>query len=559
MLDRETYTGIVSELGHKRALAAALREKKLRTERTRQSARGGLIRFIEYFWHLLEPGRDFVTGWPLEALCLHLEALSYGEVPDNRLLINVPPGFMKSLVTNVFWPAWEWGPLNRPHLRYVSFSYNSDLTERDNRRFLTLLESRKYQELWGLRKERRDGKLVELGVALRKAGEKLVSNSMMGWKLATSIGGTGTGERGDRVLLDDPHNVKEAESDAVRTSTVTWFREAMSNRLNDIDKSAIIVIMQRVHENDVSGEIITEGLPYQHLLIPMEYDVNRAYATCIGWRDPRTTDRQLAWPERFPDKSLNEFRSRPFMWAGQYQQTPEPRGGGIIKREYWRIWDPPDGKFPVFEYKLASLDSAYTDKEQNDPSGFTIWCVFIDKNGRPRAMLTHAWRKHLLLHGPDIPRLPNESPAAYKHRTSSEWGLCEWVAHDCRRFGVNHLMIENKASGKSVAQELRRLYQNDLWTIEERNVDGDKVARAHAEQSLFAKGLCYRPDRDWAQMVEDEMAVFPNGRFKDLTDSSTQALKKLRELGLLRHDEEIVADEQEAMRHYSAPKPLYPA
>lgn len=544
MLADDVYHEIIGELGHKRALAAALREKKLRLERDRQKSRGGLLRFVEYYWDIIEPNRELVIGWPLEALCLHLEALSYGEIPDNRLLANVPPGFMKSLVVNVYWPAWEWGPRNQPHLRYVSFSYSVDLTERDNRRFLTLLQSKRYQELWP--------------ITLHKAGERLVSNDTMGWKLATSVGGVGTGERGDRVLLDDPHNVREAESDAIRTSTVRWFREAMSNRLNDLSKSAIVVIMQRVHEDDVSGEIIANGLPYEHLLIPMEYDENRAYQTCIGWRDPRTRDGELAWPDRFPDKSLDEFRQLDYMWAGQYQQTPEPRGGGIIKREYWNIWEHPGGKFPPFEFLLASLDSAYTEKEENDPSGFTIWGVWLNEHNRPRAMLVNAWRKRLLIHGKDVPRLPGENDKDYWRRASPEWGLVEWTAHSCRRFKVNHLVIENKASGKSVAQEIQRLYQNEQWTVEERDVKGDKVARCHAEQPLFAKGLCWRPDREWAQMVEDEMAVFPHGRYKDLTDSSTQALKCLRERGLLRHNEEVLAEEQAQMAHRSEPQPLYP-
>ena len=547
MLDETVYSEIIGELGHKRALAAALREKKLRLERSRQEARGGLIRFIEYYWPIIEPNRELVIGWPLEALCLHLEALSYGEIPNNRLLANVPPGFMKSLIVNVFWPAWEWGPRNQPHLRYVSFSYSSDLTERDNRRFLTLLQSQKYQELWGDR------------VKLRKAGERLVSNDKMGWKLATSVGGVGTGERGDRVLLDDPHNVREAESEAVRTSTVRWFREAMSNRLNDLDKSVVVVIMQRVNEDDVAGEIISKGLPYQHLLIPMEYDPMRAHATCIGWRDPRTKDKELAWPERFPDHSLNEFRSLPYMWACQYQQTPEPRGGGIIKRDYWQLWDPPDGKFPPLELTIASLDSAYTDKEQNDPSGFTVWGLFnCPRTRRRRVILLRAWRKRLLIHGQDVPRIPGESDAAFWKRASPEWGLCEWVAHSCRRFKVNRLLIENKASGKSVGQEMQRLYSNDDWIVEERNVDGDKTARAHAEQPLFAKELVYAPDREWAQMVIDEAAVFPNGRYKDLTDSTTQALKWLRENRYLRHNEEILAQEHEDMMHRPQTSALYP-
>src|SRR5262249_46157765 len=178
-----------------------------------------------YFWKVLEPATQFIEGWPMEAVCEHLEAVTFGEI--NRLLINVPPGFCKSLIVDVFWPAWEWGPMRMAHLRYVAFSYTARLTDRDNERFSILICSGEYQALYG------DAVVVD------KTGQKKISNTLMGWKLASSIGGVGTGERGDRIIFDDPHNVREAESEIVRTDTVTWFREGMSNRLNDPTSGAI--------------------------------------------------------------------------------------------------------------------------------------------------------------------------------------------------------------------------------------------------------------------------------------------------------------------------------
>ena len=195
-------------------LELAIRAGKNRLAKKRHSRPGGLLQFVKDFWHVLEPETKFVDGWPLEVICRHLEAVTAGEI--NRLLINVPPGFMKSLLTDVFWPAWEWGPMNLEHMRYVTFSYSSSLTERDNQRFGDLICSEEYQELYGDR------------VQVKKRGEKIVSNARTGWKLASSIGGVGTGQRGNRIILDDPHNVKEAESDTVRQEAVRWFREAMS-------------------------------------------------------------------------------------------------------------------------------------------------------------------------------------------------------------------------------------------------------------------------------------------------------------------------------------------
>jgi predicted phage terminase large subunit-like protein len=489
-----------------------------------------LLAFTKRHWSALEPGRALVEGWALEAICDHLEAVTYGDI--NRLLINVPPGFMKSLLCNVFWPAWMWGPQSLAHLRLVSFSYAASLTYRDNGRFRDLLISPDYQRLWNDR------------FALRKIGEERVTNDKMGFKFASSVGGVGTGERGDIVVLDDPHNVKESESDVVRQETVRWFREGMSNRLNDMEKSAICIIMQRVHENDVSGAAIEMG-DYEHLMIPMEYD-GRRYHTSIGWTDPREEDGELAWEDRFSAKTVEALKTvlGPYGYAGQYQQAPTPRGGGIFKRDWWQLWGNPDDpqdpefkKFPACEYIIASLDTAYTEKTENDYSALTIWGVWKDRNGLSRAILMSAWRDRLAIHE-----------------------VVERVAASCRRFKVDRLLIESKAAGISAAQEIRRLHSNEGYGVQLLDPKGgDKVARAYAVQHLFSDGMVYAPDRDWADMVMTEMASFPRAPHDDLVDSATQALKHLRDTGLLIHGAEMAAEvEQEMLHKPHRPQPLYP-
>lgn len=538
------------------AVKRALLRKWAKDEQCRP---GGLYAFVKHFWHVLEPKTEFKDGWAIQALCLHLEAITLGTFQVPRLLANVPPGFMKSLLTNVFWPAWEWGPMNMPHLRTISFSYAAHLTQRDNGKFRDLVRSREYQALYGDR-----FKLIADGV------EK-VANDKTGWRYASSVLGVGTGERGDRAILDDPHNVKDGESETVRTKTVRWFDEAMSNRLNDLEKSAIVVIMQRVNEADVSGHIIDHEPDYVHLMIAMEYD-GRHCETPI-WSDPRTKIGELAWPERYPDRTLTRFRRNPYMWAGQYQQTPEPRGGGLFKRDWWGLERVPIGSAPPqCDYIVASLDSAYTKEERNDPSGFTCWGVYRDRNDNPKILLLGAWRKHLELHGPHVERKKGENERIYQDRLRKSWGLVEWVAHDCRRLRVNKLLIESKASGLSVAQEIQRLYASKNWGVEMVNPEGDKFARAVAITHLFADGLVHVPasniepddkdsdlvPRDWAQLVIDETATFPNGRFRDLTDSTTQALKHLREIGLAVRTEEREEERLAQSSINERPLPLYP-
>lgn len=565
---------------------------------------GGLIAFVRYYWHILEPETPFVDGWPLWAMCEHLEAVTAGRL--TRLLINVPPGSMKSLLVNVFWPAWEWGPMGKSHFRYVTFSYSASLTERDNGKFRDLVTNDSYRSLYG------GG---EKGVRIRNKTTLKVYNSRTGWKLASSVGGVGTGERGDRIILDDPHNVKDAESETVRSETVRWFRESLSSRFNN-DQTAFIVIMQRVHEDDVSGVILANDLGYCHLCIPMEYDWKRQtdadnspVETKIGWADPRwidpdeagsidtaieEADGSLAWPDRFSGTAVEQLKKDlgPYAYAGQYQQSPAPRGGGLFKEAWWQLWDPPVGKFPPCEYIVASLDSAFTEKEQNDPSALTVWGIFtpdettlaggeVDQRtglvwhatGRKRIILLHAWRKHLQFSGPRFERDKDEiirpgmtegekraRNQRYRLRTQPHWGLVEHVRDTCLRFKVNRLLIEAKASGMSAADELRNRYNDESYSIQTCQVKGDKIARALACQATFSNELVYAPDREWAQMVIEEMAVFPNGKHDDLTDSTTQAICHLRAMGLAETDEETTASEMESVMHRSGKKlsALYP-
>lgn len=543
---------------------------------------GGLIAFVRYFWHVLEPETPFVDGWPLWAICEHLEAVTFGEI--TRLLINVPPGFAKSLIVDVFFPAWEWGAMDKRHYRYVAFSYSASLTERDNDKFRTLVANAEYQRLYGPIRTKVENGQQQAGVALRNKTTLKVMNTHTGWKLASSVGGVGTGERGDRIIIDDPHNVVEAESQTVRGEAVRWFRESISSRFNDLDTGALIVIMQRVHEDDVAGTILSLGLGYCHLMIPWEFDPDRAMATSIGWMDPRhdpdnpdANAGEPAWRERFSDQAMARTKEElgPYAWASQYLQAPAPRGGGIFQRAWWQLYDSPDGKFPVFEFVLASLDSAFTENEENDPSGFTVWGVFR-KDGQRRIMLIHAWRKHLAFSADrEIlkPRAgehcawgaaPRDARArrgwwAWRNRTQEHWGLMEWVNDTCSRFKIDKLLIEAKASGISAAQELRNRFGLQDWAIQLCPVSGDKYARALACQATFSQGLVYAPLRDWADLVIDEMATFPKHKYKDLTDSATQAIKHLRDIGLAQTDEEAAAAETERVRHRSNPPPVYPA
>lgn len=456
-----------------------------------------------------------------------------------------------SMLLNIFWPAWEWGAKARPDLRYVSFSYSSILTERDNEKFHYLLASPEYQALYGR------------VVKITKEGVGRIANTARGWKFASSVGGVGTGERGDRILADDLHKVSEAESETVREATTTWFRESMQNRLNDLGRGAIIVLGQRVNGDDVSGVIIEEYPDYVHLCIPMEYDARDLdedgfkVQTSIGWEDERTDEGQLAWPERYPGHVLEAFKSRPYLWAGQYQQSPTIRGGAIIRNEYWRIWnaaamaehDVKLGSFPPLEFVIASLDGAFTEKKENDWSALTVWGVWLNLQGDPKVILMDAWHKRLSLHGTsELVQMRGETGEEFKHRQMENWGIVEHVAATCKKHKIDKLIIEAKGPGYSVAQEMRRLYSREPWVVQLYDPGQmDKVARVWTVQHLFTDGMIWRPETEWARMVEDEFGKFPKGAHDDLVDSGVQALTVLRRSGFASRVDEAHAALEEML------------
>jgi predicted phage terminase large subunit-like protein len=513
-----------------------------------------LAYFIRKAWSVIEPGQPYVHGWHIDYLCAHLEAITAGMENDdgspyNRLLINIPPGTMKSLTVGVFWPAWEWGPMNMPHMRYVCASHSQDLAIRDGLRMRRLLMSEWYRSLWGDR-------VVLTGDQNQKTK---FENTATGFRQAAAAGSI-TGARGDRVVIDDPLSVDGANSDAVRDSTNQWFLEAVPTRLNNPKSSAIVVVMQRLHEEDVSGVILEKELGYDHIMLPMRYDPSRAMPTALGYKDPRREDGELLFPERFPIEVVDrdEKAMGPYATAGQFQQTPEPRGGGIVKREWWQLWDA--DAYPAMDYVIASVDTAYTEKSENDMSALTVWGIYsvdtvaqitkvqsrsgtlheysmsLDRTyaeQHPKLMMMMAWQDRLPLHE-----------------------LVKKVAETCSRMRVDLLLIEGKASGLSVAQEIRRLYGSEPWGVQIVNPGSqDKMSRLYSIQHLFAEGLVYAPDRSWADMVITQCAQFPRAKHDDLVDTVSMALRHLRTANLLSRPTEYL---EELDRNRSKPSKMAP-
>jgi predicted phage terminase large subunit-like protein len=518
-----------------------------------------LSAFVRAAWHVIEPSQPYVEGFHIEFVCAHLEAITNGDLNDdgtyyNRLLVNVPPGTMKSLLVGVFWPAWEWGPRNMPNMRYVCASHSLELAIRDSLRMRRLVTDDWYQGHWGDR----------VTITGDQNAKAKFETTATGSRQACAFTGI-TGYRGDRVVIDDPHSVDDANSDAKRDSVTTLFKEAVTSRLNNPDRSAIVVVMQRLHERDVSGVILENDMGYDHIMLPMRFDPNRQCVTRLGYADPREEDGELLFPDRFPLHVVerDEAAMGPYATAGQYQQSPEPRGGGIVKDQWWQPWD--KSEYPDIEYIVAALDTAYTTKAENDPSALTVWGVFsasgtqeatrmVDRYGRPiesatssqsealgataKVMLMYAWQDRLAI-----------------------GDLVVKVEDICTRMKVDTLLIENKAAGHSVAQELRRVFNSAKFGVQMYDPKTlDKVARLYSIQHIFSEGMVYAPNKDWAEMVIRQTSSFPRGAHDDLVDTVSMGLKHLRDVGMLTRAPERMAEiEDSRVFHGNQNEPLYNA
>jgi len=505
---------------------------ELSLRQTREVCTDSLIAFHKAAWREIDPA-PYSANWHLDAIAEHLEAVTRGEI--RRLLINIPPRCSKSLLTSVSWPAWVWAqerdpdyPLSGPQVSFLYASYSQVLSQRDSLKMRRLLASQWFQERW-----------PDVRIRADKDTERKFESTAGGARLATSVDGTLTGEGGDVIVVDDPINAKQANYETVRQACNDWWDEAMPTRLNSQKYGAKVVVMQRLHEDDLTGHIIerAQDEDWCTLIIPMEYDGDWRPPTVLGWTDPRESEGELLWPERFPRSAIDLLKRDlgPFAAAGQLQQQPSPRGGGIIDRAWWQLWpapgyEPPLGEkatYPMTSLRVGSIDTAYGDKEENAWNAMTVWGVWQDQKERPKVVMMEAWRARLPLRGV----IPPECKTDEERRP--HWGLAEKIADTIRRRQLDIVLIEDKTRGKDLSAEIYRLLRDGECQIVMVQPQGDKVARLHACQAMFADRMVYAPDTVWAEQVISEVASFPKSKWADWTDTVSMFLQYARSSGIL--------------------------
>lgn len=440
-----------------------------------------LIDFVKASWHILEPGNPYIHGWHVDAICEHLEAVSRGEI--TRLLINVPPGTMKSTLSSVFWPAWEWA--TKPHLRTIGASHSQSLAIRDTMKMRRLIQSDWYQERWP--------------TALTTDNNQKTSfeNDKTGFRQAVAVASM-TGARGDRVIWDDPHSVEAALSEAHRETALRVFRETLPTRLNSPERSAIVIIMQRLHENDVSGYILENDLGYEHLMLPMEFEEDRKCYTSIGWEDPREHEGELLFPQRFPQSVVDRDKKvmGDMAFAGQYQQRPAPRSGGFFRWEKIEIVN----TAPKIKRSVRFWDKAGTDGGGAYSAGVKIG---LGEDGFYYVL--------------DVVR---GQWSAFKRETIiKQTAIMDGIEVD--------IWIEQEpgSGGKESAESTIKNLAG--FNIKSERPTGDKALRAEPYAVQVEAGNIKVVNAEWNQDFIGEHKTFPVGKYKDQIDAAGGAFNKL--------------------------------
>lgn len=490
----------------------------------REDAEKSLRDFVKLAWHVVEPSEKLVWTWTMDAIVDHLEAVTAGDI--RKLLINVPPGFSKSMLVNVLWPAWEW--IRRPDLRYISWAYNQTLTIRDNRRCRHVIESDLYQSMWGDRFQ----------LAGDQNAKVRFDTDKMGFRIATSVGGMGTGERGHRNIIDDPHSVQGAESEAEREGALDWFANTLPTRTINGATSAFIGIMQRTNEADVSGHILTHALGWDHLLIEMRYEgadhsVRKAFSlpatTAIGWKDPRPDIIQavddyavangetvwtqvarhmamLASPERFPEHVILELEKQMesfggiYAVAGQLQQAPVSKSGGMFDKA-WFTKIIPLSELPQTNAKPArAWDFAGSTKKT---SPYTA---------SARGFL-HAGAVYIT----DI-TCDRWEAADLENR------VVDQAEFDGRFVEQDWPQDPGQAGKAQVASMAKRLHG---YVVHSSPETGEKSVRAAPFAAQAKRGNVVLVEGAWNAGAVSELALFPRGKFKDRVDAISRLYARL--------------------------------
>ena len=445
-------------------------------------SRYDLHTFAHRAFRELNPTATLLHNWHNELICAKLEPCLQGEI--NRLIINVPPRSLKSHIATVAFPAYVLG--RHPSTQIICASYGQDLANKHALDCRTLMASAWYEHLFpGTR------------LSSQKQSVQEFATTRNGYRLAASVGGVLTGRGADIIVIDDPLKPDEALSETQRNAANEWFDHTLYSRLNDKRNGRIIIIMQRLHEDDLVGHVLErENWELVRLPAIAEEEEVHEIKTAFGTRTICRHVGEALHPEREPLEVLHHLRRTigEYNFAGQYQQLPAPLGGGMVKAQWFGSYVP--GEEPrKFDLIFQSWDTANKSTELSDFSVCTTWGV-----KRKKLYLLKVFRKRL-----DYPNLKRA------------------VREQAQLLGPKNILIEDKASGTQLIQEL---IQEGVYGVTRYDPGAlDKIMRLNSVTSTIENGFVYLPtEAEWLATYVLELTTFPNGKHDDQADSTSQAL-----------------------------------
>ncbi len=443
--------------------------------------RQDLYAFTEQCFYELNPTTTFLRNWHIQVVSSALEDCRRGKI--SRLVINQPPRSLKSHCASVVFVAFLLG--HDPSAKIICASYGQDLANKHAMDCRTILNSPWYRALF-----------PRTRLLSQRQGLQEFITTVQGFRLSTSVGGVLTGRGADYIIIDDPLKPDEALSDTQRRGVNEWFDHTLYSRLDDKKQGRIILIMQRLHEDDLVGHVLRmEPWTSIRLSAIAEEDEIHVIQTLSGRRRFKRKAGEALHPEREPLEVLAHLREAQgeYHFSGQYQQNPSPLGGGLVKTDWFRTYTSID--LPAkFELLFQSWDTANKPGELNNYSVCTTWGV-----SQKRLYLMAVFRKRLGY--PELKRA---------------------VREQAETFGAKTVLIEDKASGTQLIQDL---ISEGIHAVKKYTPDGDKIMRMHSVTSTIENGFVYLPEKaPWLGEYVHELASFPKGKYDDQADSTSQAL-----------------------------------
>jgi len=444
--------------------------------------------FVQKVFETVSPGDVFSRNWSIEAVCHAITGIIRGD--STRLIINIPPRNLKSICASVALPAFVLG--HDPTKRVICVSYSDELAKKFSNDCRAVMKSEWYRRLF-----------PEAVIDKAKDTETEFQTTKRGYRLATSVGGTLTGRGGDFIIIDDPIKPQDAQSKSVREKTAQWYENTLLSRLDDKPRGAIVLVMQRLHMDDLTAHLLSNG-SFHHLCLPAIAETKQTIPLGNERVHTREIDDVLD-PVREPLSALTLLKNAmtPLVFSAQYQQRPIPLAGNLIKKNWIKFYDTGSVPWEEGEYHVTSWDTAMKSSELADYSVGTVWTV---QESAKRIYLIDVVRGRY-----EFPELVD---AAIKlHR--------KWDFQSPRK--SHHLVIEDKGSGTSLIQALKsKQIYNRAYNIGQQ---GDKVMRLSAQAVYFANGIVHFPKKaPWLNELIEEILAFPGVKHDDQVDAISQAL-----------------------------------